>query len=246
MKEHTITKMRTMLSSEDSDMLSALKEKERNKNRNLTERMSKDKLAALLNAGGNPKKIFSKRYWQDVAQLVVHGEIDPKNMKPLFAPKSASALERLGVISPHVAKPLIKGLRGLKRFKDALGDVTKERPNYDIFNKDHKFDKCARKHRIGTHAYYVCTDQTKGKAGHDDSDDYGGGGGVNLDAALRQQRRMERAGLRTGRGGQLTAQVPTHTRERRSIPMLTRELEAKILEFGNIKKLAQAISKLKR
>jgi hypothetical protein len=158
MREHAITKMRALLSVEDRETLSALKERERHKCRELSERLTRDQAVARLK-GMKPKEVFTKSFWQHVGQLIVHGEIDPSEMKPLFSRDTASALEKLGGVSPALMKPVISGLRGLKKVKAALGDARKKK-QHDVFDIQSKsYDVCSKNYAIGSYDYDKCMKQ---------------------------------------------------------------------------------------
>jgi hypothetical protein len=118
-REHTGLLIRQMLAHQrKDDGLDGLKEQVRHKNRILNEAaLSKQ---AVLNRMSNPKYVFTKEYWDDVAQLAVTGQIDPTSMEKLYAPRTARGLSRLSHITPGAVGKVGSVLRGLKSLKGAF------------------------------------------------------------------------------------------------------------------------------
>lgn len=220
MREHTITKIRDLLASDDHDALSGLKEKQDHRFRDLSERaMSKSQSSALarLTANSDPKRILNRGFWQDVAQLVTRGDIDLSAMKPLFAvaPRSASSIEKLGVVAPGAAKAVISGLRGLKKLKSAFSPPEHEREPSVFNTKDDSFDVCSKHYPVGSQEYYKCMA----------SRSHRGYGGYGHDDFL---------------------EIPIHgLRDKRGTDDLSQAIQSKLLQFGSARALAAAFAKLK-
>lgn len=127
-REHANIKIREILSagsgSDESEMLKELKKNEEHKPRILSEAaISKQ---AVINRMSNPAYVFSSDYWRDVAQLATTGQIDPNNMQPLFAPKTAQGLARLSHIHPGAVRKVGKVLQGIKKASEVFQRGRKE------------------------------------------------------------------------------------------------------------------------
>jgi len=217
MKEHTIVKMRQLLSQEDSTVVSTLKEKEKHKNRVLSERVL-SKREVMAKYGMNKPNVFSKGF---------------SNMEPIYSPRTASSLEKLGV-----GRSSVGILRGLKRAAEA--SKLKTRSVFD----DPKAEECAKKFRPGSGAYYRCVALSAAEDGDlpgiDSKDDV---------RSLRQMLSPHRM-LRGAVGQKKSMEVPLpsgmSTRDKKHLVGLQRVLHGQIYNFGDVKELAAAIASLKK
>jgi len=242
MREHTSGVIRNMLSSEDSHVIGALKAKEQHKFRTLSERnMSAGQIRNVLRLkpGDDPTKVFSKDYWSAIAQLAVHGEIDPQNMKPLMSPATASSLEKLGMGG------VARVLGGFKRAAEASKLNTRS-----VFDDPYAM-KCAKYYPMGSPEYYQCTGQAKAPAALN----IGGSQRSSVPAKDTESRfkkmrqaisphRFLKGGYGQNKTMEVTLPLGMSARDKRNLPILQRVLHNKMGEYDNIRDLAAAIADL--
>lgn len=242
MREHTVTTIRSILSTGDSEVLTALKDEEQHKNRLLTERVRTK--AELIHRFSDPTKIFTKDYWREVAELMIKGKVDPANMEPLFSPRAATALEKMARISPGPIGAAVKGLRGLKKLKGAL---TRPKHGRSIF------DEPEVEAPIGSEEYFQAKEiRTRRVRGH---------GSLDVKPEVEQRGLKKLAAhyidpsklrflrnLGTGGTNTITIPVPANLPAggRSQLPVLQKVIHDKLSEFGNVRKLANTIAALRK